>query len=205
MIIRAKPLRLLHNEERDGCYSQPERVEVRGAAELRGGRRPGAARSCLSLSLSPARLGAAAAGAQGHSFSTSIRFREMDEDLGKHGRQSSLLAEVDVPSRAATLSPRGQRGEAGASAQQSPPALDGGAEKDEEDEDDEDPGYTVEHLSAVVRPVALTMILARCAARMIVLGERWASISRHPRCTLAISVEAPHGDFTHETGVRLRR
>ena len=31
-------------------------------------------------------------------------------------------------------------------------------------DEDEDEGYTVEHLSAVIRPVALTMILARCAS-----------------------------------------
>ena len=45
----------------------------------------------------------------------------------------------------------------------SPPELADGA-PEEAEEDDEDEGYGVDHLSAVIRPVALTMILARCAA-----------------------------------------
>ena len=52
---------------------------------------------------------------------------------------------------------------AAARAAASPPELADGAH-DGEEEDDEDEGYGVDHLSAVIRPVALTMILARCAA-----------------------------------------
>jgi hypothetical protein len=50
-------------------------------------------------------------------------------------------------------------------AQAAPPPApgDGDAGLDEEEAED-DVGYSVDHLSAVVRPVALTMILARCAA-----------------------------------------
>jgi hypothetical protein len=47
-----------------------------------------------------------------------------------------------------------------ARAQAAPPEPVDLPEPEEEAEDDT--GYTVDHLSAVVRPVALTMILARC-------------------------------------------
>ena len=81
------------------------------------------------------------------------------------------MSAVDLKSPLNVLSTNGgsaRSGEEALRAASLPSAEEGGGAADgivfEEGEEDDESGYTVEHLSAVIRPVALTMILARCVA-----------------------------------------
>ena len=65
---------------------------------------------------------------------------------------------------------QGRAGGGGVAAPVPPASSNNNAE--EVDDDEEEEGYSVDHLSAVIRPVALTMILARCVWRVALWHTR---------------------------------
>ncbi|RYG50275.1 hypothetical protein EON66_12020 [archaeon] len=86
--------------------------------------------------------------------------------IGSYSGEQGVQSPVDVADAHTRTQPAGSSMSSRA-AEQPPGEAPVGAVVVEEEEEEEDDGYTIDHLSAVVRPVAITMILSRYAAHAL--------------------------------------